>query len=53
MSGLLNRAALGQLRENPDALARLDAGPYSLMLIDVDHFKQVNGSCAALCLRRS
>ncbi len=42
LTGLLNRAALGQLRENPDALARLDAGPYSLMLIDVDHFKQVN-----------
>ena len=42
LTGLLNRAGLGELRENPDALARLDAGPYSLMLIDVDHFKQVN-----------
>lgn len=42
LTGLLNRAALEQLRANPQALARLDGGPYALMLIDVDHFKQVN-----------
>ncbi|WP_052101379.1 GGDEF domain-containing protein [Novilysobacter arseniciresistens] len=42
LTGLLNRDALSQLRRNPEALARLDAGPYCLMLLDIDHFKQVN-----------
>lgn len=42
LTGLLNRAALAQLRGTPEAVARLQSTPYSLMLIDVDHFKQVN-----------
>jgi diguanylate cyclase (GGDEF)-like protein len=42
LTGLLNRAALTQLRGSPQAMARLQAGPYVLMLVDVDHFKQVN-----------
>jgi diguanylate cyclase (GGDEF)-like protein len=42
LTGLLNRAALVQLREDPQAMARLQAGAYVLMLVDVDHFKQVN-----------
>lgn len=42
LTGLLNRAALEQLRASSGAMKRLDAGPYALMLIDVDHFKQVN-----------
>jgi len=42
LTGLLNRAALKQMRRDGDAMARLDAGAYTLMLLDVDHFKQVN-----------
>lgn len=42
LTGLLNRVGLAQLREDPATMARLLGAPYSLMLIDVDHFKQVN-----------
>lgn len=42
LTGLLNRDALAQLRIDPAALAQLQAGPYCLMLLDIDHFKQVN-----------
>lgn len=42
LTGLLNRAALAQLRENPDAMRQLQKAPYTLMLLDVDHFKEVN-----------
>ena len=42
LTGLLNRDALAQLRVDPDALARLQAAPYCLMLLDIDHFKLVN-----------
>ena len=42
LTGLLNRDALAQLRTDPTALARLQAAPYCLMLLDIDHFKQVN-----------
>ncbi len=42
LTGLLNRTALAQLRENPRAMQKLDRAPYSLALLDVDHFKQVN-----------
>lgn len=42
LTGLLNRAALRQLRGDPAALARLDAGPYCLVVLDIDHFKQIN-----------
>jgi len=42
LTGLLNRAGLSQLRASEADMARLDAGPYALMLLDIDHFKQVN-----------
>ncbi|MCF7221383.1 GGDEF domain-containing protein [Marilutibacter chinensis] len=42
LTGLMNRVGLAQLRQRPEAIARLTGAPYSLMLIDVDHFKQVN-----------
>ncbi|HSM11481.1 MAG TPA: sensor domain-containing diguanylate cyclase [Lysobacter sp.] len=42
LTGLLNRTALAQLRENPRAMLKLESAPYSLALLDVDHFKQVN-----------
>jgi len=42
LTGLLNRAALAQLRENPRAMQKLESAPYSLALLDVDCFKQVN-----------
>ena len=42
LTGLLNRAALQQLRGDPDALARLDAGTYCLVVLDIDHFKKIN-----------
>ena len=42
LTGLLNRVALRQLRGDPAALARLDAGPYCLVVLDVDRFKQIN-----------
>lgn len=42
LTGLLNRAALAQLRDNPEAMLQLQQAPYTLMLLDVDHFKDVN-----------
>ena len=42
LTGLMNRVGLAQLGQRPEAIARLTGAPYSLMLIDVDHFKQVN-----------
>ncbi|WP_167285270.1 sensor domain-containing diguanylate cyclase [Marilutibacter alkalisoli] len=42
LTGLLNRVGLSQLRQDPAVLERLARAPFSLMLIDVDHFKQVN-----------
>jgi len=42
LTGLLNRSALKRLRANPEAMQRLDAGIYTLAVIDIDHFKQVN-----------
>ncbi len=42
LTGLLNRAALVQLRDNPEAMLQLQRAPYTLMLLDVDHFKDVN-----------
>ncbi|MFC3551414.1 GGDEF domain-containing protein [Lysobacter cavernae] len=42
LTGLLNRAALAQLRDNPAAMRQLQHAPYTLMLLDIDHFKQVN-----------
>lgn len=42
LTGLLNRAALAQLRGNPRAMAQLEQASYALLLVDIDHFKQVN-----------
>ncbi len=42
LTGLLNRSALAQLQDSPDAMQRLGRAAYTLMVIDVDHFKQVN-----------
>jgi diguanylate cyclase (GGDEF)-like protein len=42
LTGLLNRAALRQLLEDPQALRRLHGAPYVLAVVDIDHFKQVN-----------
>lgn len=42
LTGLLNRTALAQLQGNPDTMHQLGRVAYTLMLIDVDHFKQVN-----------
>lgn len=42
LTGLLNRAALAQLRDSPQAIRRLESAPYALLLLDVDHFKLVN-----------
>lgn len=42
LTGLLNRVALEQLRNRPGAMAKLEASAYSLAMLDLDHFKQVN-----------
>ncbi|MFC0676817.1 diguanylate cyclase [Lysobacter korlensis] len=42
LTGLLNRNALAQLLQDPDQVQRLQSSGYCLILIDVDHFKQVN-----------
>lgn len=42
LTGLLNRAALVQLQDGPDAAVLLGRAAYTLILIDVDHFKRVN-----------
>lgn len=42
LTGLLNRTALAQLQGNPETVGRLGRAAYTLLLIDVDHFKQVN-----------
>jgi len=42
LTGLLNRSALAQLRDNAEAMRLLQQAPYTLILLDVDHFKDVN-----------
>mgnify|MGYP002780109240 CR=1 FL=1 len=42
LTGLLNRAALDHLRASPACALPRCAAPYALLLVDVDHFKQVN-----------
>ena len=42
LTGLLNRTALAQLLGSEDSMDRLRRAAYTLMLIDVDHFKMVN-----------
>ncbi|MBX9400192.1 sensor domain-containing diguanylate cyclase [Lysobacter sp. BMK333-48F3] len=42
LTGLLNRSALSQLLGSEDAMESLRRAAYTLLLVDVDHFKQVN-----------
>lgn len=42
LTGLLNRAGLAQLLEDPVQMHRLERSGYCLVLLDIDHFKQVN-----------
>ncbi|CAA9320310.1 MAG: hypothetical protein AVDCRST_MAG71-1231 [uncultured Lysobacter sp.] len=42
LTGLLNRAGLAQLLEDPAQMRRLENAGYCLLLLDIDHFKQVN-----------
>jgi len=42
LTGLLNRAALEQMRKRPEAMRKLEAAGYALAVVDVDHFKKVN-----------
>jgi diguanylate cyclase (GGDEF)-like protein len=42
LTGLLNRTALSQLLQDPAQLHRLESANYCLVLLDIDHFKQVN-----------
>jgi diguanylate cyclase (GGDEF)-like protein len=41
LTGLFNRAALGSLLDDPDG-PQLHGAAYVLVLVDIDHFKQVN-----------
>ena len=41
LTGLFNRAALGRLLDDAEG-PRLHGAPYVLVLLDIDHFKQVN-----------
>ncbi|TWI03039.1 diguanylate cyclase (GGDEF)-like protein [Luteimonas cucumeris] len=42
LTGLLNRTALAQLRQRPDEMQKLEAASYTLAMVDIDYFKQVN-----------
>lgn len=42
LTGLLNRAGLEQLRARPEAFDRMRTSTYTLAVLDIDHFKQVN-----------
>lgn len=42
LTGLLNRAALAQMQRDPEQMRRLANATFSLILVDIDHFKQVN-----------
>jgi diguanylate cyclase (GGDEF)-like protein len=42
LTGLLNRTGLDELRNTGEAIARLDAGPYVVIVLDIDHFKRIN-----------
>ena len=42
LTGLLNRSALVKLRKDPEAMQKLQREAYSLVVLDVDHFKRVN-----------
>lgn len=55
LTGLLNRRALLDEAEREIARSRRNAAPLSVLVIDIDHFKQINDTCghtagdAALC----
>lgn len=42
LTGLLNREALAGIWQQPESVARLQAGHYVLGVVDIDFFKQVN-----------
>jgi len=42
LTGLLNRAALAQMLRDPEQMQRFGSATFSLILVDIDHFKQVN-----------
>ena len=42
LTGLVNRTGLDRLRAQRDAQHRLATQPYVLVVLDIDHFKQVN-----------
>ena len=42
LTGLLNRVALNELMSSPDAQAWMRQNGYGLLLLDIDHFKQIN-----------
>lgn len=42
LTGLLNRAALVELQDNPESAQQLHGAPYVMALLDIDEFKQVN-----------
>ena len=44
LTGLLNRRAMGERVEELHAIARRHGNPYSLILLDIDHFKLYNDS---------
>jgi diguanylate cyclase (GGDEF)-like protein len=49
LTGLLNRGAIFDIFERELARSQRDHTPLSLMLIDIDHFKQVNDSYGHHC----
>jgi diguanylate cyclase (GGDEF)-like protein len=42
LTGLLNRAAMERLLEEAEARDPSERAPYCLLMIDIDHFKQIN-----------
>ena len=42
LTGLLNRAGLERMRDHPRTHEAIEATPYVLALLDIDHFKQIN-----------
>ena len=42
INGLRNRNGLVRMRQDPERLRKLMAEPFTLMLLDIDHFQRVN-----------
>lgn len=42
LTGMRNRNGLVRMRQDPDRLRKLLAEPFTLMLLDIDHFQRVN-----------